>query len=92
MTGNVYYDNYIAKKRGQYGDKFDDSELNPEFIPYYHTEQRVEVQWGSEKVRGFIGATTGWRPCFLILRTKRSISSCYTIGKDDKILRVITSY
>ena len=87
------FDEYKRRKTKEYGDKFDTSDLNPSFIPYFRTGQRVEVEFDYGKVvRGFIGVTTGWKPVFLLLRTRRSISSFYTISQGDKVVRVITRY
>ena len=73
----------------------DNSDLNPSFTPYYNNKQRVEVAFGGVKgepyeiKRGTIGKTTGWKPVYLLMLRKNSISSSYTIGKDDKVLKVI---
>ena len=80
------YQGYIDKKRNEFGDKFDDSELNKEFIPYYENQERITVDFGYEQKRGRIGITTGCRPCFLLMLTKRSMGSSYTIGKNDKLI------
>jgi len=83
------YQEYIARKKREFGNKFDDSELNPEFIPFFESGERIEVDFGYEVKRGTIGVTTGWRPCFLLMLTRRSRGSSYTIGKNDKILQVV---
>ena len=94
---NNKYEDYIKRQVYKYGSKFDSSDLNPEFIPYLKSGQRVEVEFNystgyKEKFRGFIGVTTGWKPCFILLRTKRSIGSSYTIHKNDKVVKIITKY
>ena len=76
----------IMRKKNTYGAKFDASELNPAFIQAYESGARIKVDFGYEKKRGTIGVTTGWKPCFLLMLTKRSMGSSYTIGKDAKIV------
>lgn len=84
------YDDYIKRAKAKHGDKFDGSNLNPAFIPYYNNGNRIEVDFGYENKRGRIGVTTGWRPVFLLMLTTRSIGSSYTIGMDDKVVKVIS--
>lgn len=84
------YRAYLLRKQNKYGDKFDSSDLNTEFIPYYENQQRIEVDFGYEIKRGRIGITTGWKPCFLLMLTTRSTGSSYTIGKKDKVLSVVS--
>ena len=85
------YQSYLDSKKQQYGEKFDSSNLNPAFIPYYENQKRIEVDFGDDKIRGRIGVTTGWKPCFLLMRTTRSIGSSWTIGKTAKIVKVISA-
>lgn len=83
------YQEFTETKKHEFGEKFDASDLNPEFVPYFESGKRVEVDFGYEKKRGTIGVTTGWKPCFLLMLTKRSIGSSHTIGKDAKVIKVI---
>lgn len=74
------YETFIAKKRREYGDKFDDSHLYKALIPYFNSGQRVKVSWYNEPpMTGTIGVTTGWRPAFLLMRTSRSMGSSITL-------------
>lgn len=88
------YKEYLDKKKKEYGDKFDASDLNADFIHAFECGERVEVQFKNEAgevyetKRGTIGITTGWKPCFLLMLTKRSHGSSWTISKKD----VIKSY
>ena len=86
---------YTEKKLAEYGDKFDPSDLNPEFFRYYDSNERIEVEftYGDTKEirRGRIGVTTGWKPCFLLMARVNCISSSATIGKNARVLRVICS-
>jgi hypothetical protein len=82
------YKETVTRKQREHGEKFSTEALNPDFIPYYENQKRVEVDFGYEKKRGTIGITTGWKPCFLLMLTKRSLGSSYTIGKADKVVWV----
>lgn len=77
---------YVMRAKEEHGDKFDASDLNPDFITAYESGERIKVDFGHEQKKGTIGVTTGWKPCFLLMLTKRSIGSSYTIGKTDKII------
>ena len=79
------YQETIEARKKRYSN-FSDINLNKEFIPYFESQERIIVDFGYEKKRGTIGITTGWRPCFLLMLTKRSIGSSYTIGKKDKVI------
>jgi hypothetical protein len=81
------YKEFIDKKKAEYGDKFDESDLNPAFIRFYESQDRITVDFGYEKKHGRIGVTTGWKPCFLLILTKRSLGSSYTIGEKDKVVK-----
>jgi len=83
------YQDYVQNKRREHGAKFDASELASQFVPYFESGQRVRVRFAyGEEMTGTIGATTGWKPCFLLMRTSRSIGSPWTLGKDDQVVEV----
>lgn len=79
-----FYEN--AKEK--HGSKFDKSCLNPDFIKYYESQERIKVDFGYEQLTGTIGVTTGWCPVFLLMRKSNSIGSCYTINNNDKVIAV----
>ena len=84
---------YVACKLNTYGRKFDTSDLAPDFIKYFESGERVKVEWTynnyKEVLTGTIGVTTGWKPVFLLMRTKRSIGSPYIIyTKDCRVIAV----
>lgn len=92
------YADFVARKRAEYGDKFDDSDLAPQFIQYYESGARIEVEFVSsttgkpyETKRGRVGVTTGWKPVFLLMLTTRSMGSPYTLGKNDRVVRFVRS-
>ena len=80
------YQEFIEKKKREYGDKFDPSALNPAFIQAFNNQDRVTVDFGYETKRGRIGVTTGWKPCFLLMLRIDSTGSSYTINSTDKII------
>ena len=83
------YDDLVARKQREHGDKFDTSDLAPQFVPYFNGGERVRVRFShGEELTGTIGVTTGWKPAFLLMRTSRSTGSPYTLGKDDEVVAV----
>ncbi len=89
------YDDFLWRKEREYGSKFDSTDLNVDFIPYYESNVKIEVSFRDkdgieyEVKRGRIGITTGWKPCFLLMLTRRSLGSSWIIGPNDKVIRVI---
>ena len=89
---NAELDEYLESKTRQYGNEFDASDLAPQFAPYYHSRyNRVKVQFSYGEIRtGWIGATTGWKPAFLLMAQSRSIGSSDLLGQNDRIIAVKT--
>lgn len=84
------YQNFLKRAKIEHGDKFDPSDLNQWFVPYFGNQLRIEVDLGNGVVkRGRIGVTTGCKPVFLLMLTTRSIGSEWTIGRGAKVLRVV---
>lgn len=89
------YRNHIANKRREYGDKFDASDLAPQFIEHFESGARIEVEFVGqagnvyETKRGTVGITTGWKPVFLLMLTSRSIGSSHILRAKDRIVRVV---
>ena len=82
------YQEFITRKQREHGEKFDPSDLNPAFIPFYESGKRITVEFFYDETRrGTIGVTTGWKPCFLLMLRRDSRGSSHTIGKNDKVLR-----
>lgn len=46
------------------------TELNPKLIGLEH--KRIECELDGEKVRFYVGKSTGWIPCHLLIKTSRS--------------------
>lgn len=81
---------YLKRKKVEYGDKFDPSDLALHFAPYLHSNTRIKVQHkGEDKVEhGRVGITTGWKPHFLLLYRVDSIGSSRLLYPEDKLLAI----
>lgn len=93
MTYDNYQD-YLDRKRRQYGKQFDSSDLGEQFIPYYGTGKRIEVTTtydnGETRVRrGTVGVTTGWKPVFLLMSRVNCSGSSDVLRKSDRVTAVI---
>ena len=82
------YTDYIARKRAEYGERFDPSELDPRFAPYFDNGERVRVATYGLVLTGTIGVTTGWRPAFLLIRRKTDRGSSWVLGANSHVLAV----
>jgi len=82
------YQETIKQCKAEHGDKFNASGLSKQFIPYYESGERIKVKSCSEVLTGTIGKTTGWKPCFLLMRTSRSTGSSWTLSDKDQIIAV----
>ena len=84
------YQDYLNRKRAEHGAKFDASELNPAFVRYFESGQRIKIQRGPDysEMFGTVGVTTGWRPVFLLMSNRRAAGSSTTIGEDCKVVAV----
>jgi len=82
------YADLVLRGRSHYGDRFSESDLAPRFRRYYESGERVRVRFSYGEATGTIGATTGWRPAFLLMRTARSIGSSYVLSERDTVVAV----
>jgi hypothetical protein len=87
------YDDMCTKRRIHYSNQphtFSEQNLNPAFISAYNNGDtfRVKVDFGDgDKPKwGYIGLTTGWQPCFLLMRTRYQMGSSNTINENCNIL------
>jgi len=83
------YKDLLASFSLTYGEKFDPSDLAAQFIPYYESQQRIEISHYGETIRGRIGVTTGWKPRFILSLRSNSTGSSITLSSKDKILSII---
>jgi len=88
------YSDFVARKRAQYGDQFDDSDLDPRFIRFFDSGERIEVGLNGFTMdgtkRGRVGVSTGWKPVFLLMLKSNSVGSSITLGPKDEIIRVVS--
>ena len=87
---------FCARKQREYGEKFDPIDLLSvagSIRNLYETGYRVRLSRdnGITFQDGYIGVTTGWKPCFILLWNKRSMGGSYIIGKDDRVVKVFNS-
>lgn len=88
-----FFESYEQRKARECANEnrvFDTSELAPQFIQYFENGQRIEVETNGEIKRGRVGVTTGWKPVFLLMLRRSDRGSSWVLGKDDKVLRVIS--
>lgn len=89
------YNDFIARKRAQYGEKFNPSDLAPQFIPYYESGQRIEVKQpykDEPNLRGYVGIATGWKPVFILLSKSNSHGSSEILSAKYKIVKTINKF
>ena len=81
------YEEYILRKKQEYGKKFSTAHLAKKFIPYYNSGERIKVKSHYGEVKsGTVGVTTGWKPVFLLMLTSRSLGSSHLLTNKDKII------
>ena len=81
------YDEMVADKKAQYEGKFDASDLDPSFVQYFNSGERIRVETtdgDAVDVRtGTVGVTTGWRPAFLLIHRSDALGSINLLLPDD---------
>jgi len=91
------YADLLARGRARWGERFDPSGLEPSFVRWYESEDRVRVAYtipgdpgagDTLFAYGTVGVTTGWRPAFLLVHSVRSAGSSYVIGPRDRVVAV----
>ena len=85
------YQDWIREKKSNAKD-FDDSDLSKQFIPYFESGQRIIVTSYGEVKRGYVGVTTGWKPCFLLMNNTRSMGSSDTLSDKDEIVGTVKKW
>ena len=82
------FEQFLNKKRREYGEKFDSSDLDKRFVSAFNSGERIEIEDFGEKMKGYVGVTTGWKPVFLLMKTKRSTDSCVTLSPTVTCVKV----
>lgn len=88
------FDAFLCRAREAWGSTLDLGHLDAssQFKPAFRTGRRVTVQLRStggtiiDVKSGYVGVTTGWRPAFILLLTKRSKSSHILLGANDRLI------
>lgn len=79
--------NEFIKRRAGEDSRFDAVNLSKKFIPFYESGERIKIEFSSGIIKsGTIGITTGWKPVFILLLTKRSTGSSWTLSEKDSIM------
>lgn len=82
------------------------SELDARFTPYFERRERVEVTWkpgmedytgygactNGRKARFFVGRSTGWRPIYLMILTRRSMGGAAILSSAVESVRGLGEY
>lgn len=84
---------FYLRKQKEWGPKFDPSDLLAvagSIRNAYETERRIRLSRdnGVTYADGYVGVTTGWRPCFILVYNRRSMGGSYVINGDDRIVKV----
>lgn len=82
------YNDYKRRKQIEYGEKFDESDLQQWAIRFFESGQRIKVLMYGEEITGTVGVTTGWKPVFILMRKSNSHGSSDTIGESAKLVAV----
>jgi hypothetical protein len=75
------YEETIARRKVKYAVNFSDESIDKELIQFFNSGERIEVAEIQPKgtpvklLRGTVGITTGWKPCFLLMKRIDSMSS-----------------
>lgn len=78
----------LARGKSEHGERFDTSDLAPQFAPYFNGP-RVKIWFdGGYTKCGRVSRTTGWRPSYLLMISSRAHGSPYLLGSKDKIVAV----
>ena len=81
---------YFERKKSskEYGSSFDPTNLSAKFRKYYGTETRIKVLIDGQVVCGMVGVTTGWKPSFILLPTKRSQGSTVILSTKNTVIGI----
>jgi len=87
----------LRKRRNELGNKFDASDLEcvcPAILEAFESGQRVRLSrdGGQTYSDGYIGNTTGWKPCFLLVHNRRSLGSSYCIDQRDSVIKKFNTF
>jgi hypothetical protein len=96
----------IRKTHDSAGNLMDYSDIDDRFEPYYDSGERVEVTWKDgfedysgygartegKKARFYVGISSGWKPVFLQIYSRRSIGGFSIMSAGVKSIRGLGIY
>jgi hypothetical protein len=83
------FNDYCARLRKQWGDKFSDAGLSEKFRPYFRSGQRIKVRFSYGEIKtGTVSGTTGWQPSLMLMLTSRAMGSSHLLSDRDEIIAV----
>lgn len=87
---------FMARKRQQYGDRFQPGDLTPHLIPYFESQERIEVcrtyaNGETYTRRGTVGVTTGWKPAFILMSRRSARGSSDVLSSLDVVLGIVNA-
>ena len=89
---NSHYTDMLARFQQRWGEAFDPSGLDMRFADFYGTRTRIGVRWSNDHDEptkfGTVGVTTGWRPCFLLIRRSSDHGSSELLDTNMDIVMV----
>jgi hypothetical protein len=66
---------------------------DPVLHPYYQSKERVEIiLTGGDRVRCYIGRSTGWAPAYLIVKRRDSTGGCAVSAREIESIRGLGIY
>lgn len=81
------FQRYLAEKKRD-DDRFDPSELAKKFIPHFRSGVRIKVRNADHVRTGRVGATTGWKPAFILMHRSNAHGSWDVLSDDDEIIGI----
>jgi len=83
--------------------ELDESDLDVRFAPFHASRERVEVTWkpgfedytgygartNGRKARFWVGKSTGWKPIYLMIQTRRSMGGAAILSSAVESIRGI---
>ncbi len=96
-SSNSNFDQYLKRGEARHGTKFSSVGLAKQFIPYYNSHQRIEVETcypggHCERRRGYVAATGGWQPSFMLMGRCGQMGSSDLLHQSDKIVATFRKY
>jgi hypothetical protein len=85
------YDEALQQLRDHHGAQFDDLNLDPRFIPYFNSGERILVaeEEGSEEYAGTVGLTNGPHPIFTLNRIRIRVAHSMIELNTNTVIRAV---